>query len=199
MKMKSRAVRAPIVLISALALLAGCAGPGARSSAKEDFVEVPNPAYTMSPNAPETILVPRRYVDQGPPRGNQLAREGVQAVRQAVAPRAEGEPAAGNAPRAPEPALHDTEGRPAQLVARFGMVVALDREQVIFNLGRDSGIKPGRILKVYRGGTVVEGLGLAPGQPVATIEVLGFVGTQGAYGIVKQGGPVQKQDLIAVE
>jgi hypothetical protein len=92
-----------------------------------------------------------------------------------------------------------TSGKPANIVARFGLIAAVEGEKVFFNLGREAGIAPGQKLKVYRGGTVIEGLGLAPGENVATVEVVGFVGTRGGYGVIKQGGPVQTNDLIGAE
>ena len=141
----------------------------------------------MSPNAPETIWVPRSYVEKGVPRGNELVKQGYEAVK------------GGIAPAAPQPGLVDTTGKPAALLPHFGLVVAVDGEKVYFNIGREEGITPGQKLKVYRGGTVVEGLGLAPGEQVGTIEVQGFVGSKGGYGVVRQGGPVKTNDLVGCE
>jgi hypothetical protein len=167
--------------------LAGCAGAKVPPGGAVDYVEVQNPAFTMSPNAPETIWVPRTYVEQGVPRGKELAQKGYEAVR-------------GGATPAPKQAgLVDAAGKPGTLIPHFGLVVAVDKERVYFNLGREDGIAPGQKLKVYRGGTIVEGLGLAPGEPVGTVEVLGFVGNKGGYGVVKQGGPVKKSDLVGCE
>lgn len=52
--------------------------PAAKPS--QDYVEVDNPAYTMSPNASPTMFVPRRYVEEGIPRGKELIQQGVEAV-----------------------------------------------------------------------------------------------------------------------
>jgi len=190
-------------LLLGLSLMAGCAGTTRATSGSDDFVEIPNPAITMSPNAPETIWVPRSSLEKGVPRGRDLAREGYQALQGAAAPVAPAVPAQNSAPSAP-PApgaagLVDTTGKPAGLAAHFGLVVAVQGERVFFNLGPEDGIAPGRMLKIYRGGTVVKGLGLAPGEPVATVEVIGLVGNRGGYGVVKQGGTVQPNDLVVCE
>jgi hypothetical protein len=85
------------------------------------------------------------------------------------------------------------------MIPRFGLVVAVDGDKVYFNLGREAGYYYGQILKVHRGGTIIEGLGLAPGELVGTVEVLGYVGSQGGYGLLKQGGPLRINDLVGVE
>ncbi len=170
-----------------LGFLTGCAGANVQPNGSRDYVEIQNPAYTTSPNAPETIWVPRSYVEKGAPRAKELVKQGYEAVQ------------GGMAPPAPQSRLVDTTGQPAALLPHFGLVVAVDGEKVYFNLGQESGITPGQKLKVYRGGTVVEGLGLAPGESVGTVEVQGFVGIKGGYGVVKQGGPVMTNDLVGCE
>lgn len=200
------------LILPALALLAGCAGANQSAGRpSEDYVEVPNPAFTMSPNAPETIWVPRGYVEKGVPRGRDLAKQGYDAITRpgapqgatAAAPAAQAAPAAPAiaAPAAaPAPArLNDTTGRPAALVPHFGLVVALEGDRIYLNLGRADGIAPGQKLKVYRGGTVVKGLGLAPGQTVGELEVQGYVGSNGAWGVMRQGGTAQTNDLVGLE
>jgi len=193
-----------LLLLLGLSLLSGCAGPGASAEPADVFIEVPNPALTMSPNAPETIWVPRSSLQKGVPRGTELVKQGYRELEQAVVPAAAPTDAAAPTPSAPHAAaptagLVDTAGKPAVLVARFGLVVALEGERVYFNLGPQDGVAPGRRMKIYRGGTVVSGLGLAPGEQVATLEVIGLVGGRGGYGVVKQGGPVQANDLVVCE
>ena len=194
-----------------LVFLAGCAGANEAASRPGDYVEIANPGFTMSPGAPETIWVPRSYVDKGVPRGSELVKKGYQAAtgtapapaQQAAPAGAPGSPAAvavTAAPAAPAPTgLTDTTGKPAALLPQFGLVVALEKNRIFINLGHDDGITLSQKLKVYRGGTIVKGLGLAPGELVGTIEVLGFVGRNGSYGILKQGGPVQTNDLVGFE
>lgn len=208
-----------MIVVLSIAVIAGCAGTNAQSPKNDDFVEIPNPALTMSPNAPEKIWVPREYVETGVARGNVLLKRGYEAVKggvstaapqpgtaaqagsaPAAAPQA-GIPAqAGSAPvTAAQAGITAQAGKPATFLPHFGLVVRVDGERVYFNLGREAGIVPGQKLKVYRGGTVVEGLGLAPGESVGMVEVLGYVGTMGGYGLVKQGGPVRVNDLIGAE
>ena len=75
-----------------LVFLAGCAGANqAATGPQEGYVEIQNPGFTMSPNAPETIWVPRSYVEKGVPRGRDLAGKGYDAVTQGAA---QGAPAA---------------------------------------------------------------------------------------------------------
>ena len=179
-----------------LVFLAGCAGASVQTP-PQDYVEIDNPGLTMSPNAPATIWVPRSYVESGAPRGGELAKRGYDAVMGTnKAPSADkAAPGAAVKPTG----IAGTTGKPAHIVAQFGLIAAVEGEKVFFNLGREAGIAAGQKLKVYRGGTVVEGLGLAPGENVATVEVVGFVGTRGGYGVIKQGGPVQTNDLIGAE
>jgi hypothetical protein len=189
-----------IVIVAAAFTLFGCAGATLQGNERgEEFIEVPNPGATMSQNAPDTIWVPRRYVEKGVPRGTQLVKDGYQALQGGTAPRA---PEPGSVPGAPEPAeagVVQAGGAAAKLVPHYGMVVAVDHDRIFFNLGKQAGLRPGQTLKIYRGGTVVEGLGLAPGQEVTTIQVAGFVGTNGGFGMVKQGTQVQKNDLVGTE
>lgn len=184
-----------LLLFLFLGLVAGCSGARLQSQGADDYVEIPNPAFTMSPNASETIWVPRSSVEKGVPRGGELAKRGYNAVTGSGTPELK-ETAPASASQA---GIVGQGGKSAALIPHFGLVVAVEGEKVYFNLGRENRITPGQMLKVYRGGTVIEGLGLAPGESKGTVEVQGFVGTRGGYGIVRQGGPVQTNDLIGAE
>lgn len=176
-----------IVILPIFAIIAGCAGANIQSSKDGGYVEIPNPAYTMSPNSPEKIWVPQQYVESGVARGNELLKRSYDTVK-------------GGVPTFTSQAVFTKQAeRLANLIPHFGVVVKVDGEKVYFNLGKDAGIVLGQKLKVYRGGTVIEGLGLAPGESVGMIEVLGFVGTAGGYGLLKQGGPARNNDLIGAE
>lgn len=184
-----------LLSIFLLALVAGCAGTKAQLPGPNDYVEVPNPALTMSPNAPETIWVPRRYVESGVPRGGELVKRGYEAVTGGDAAAVVPAPTA----TAQQTGITGVAGKPAVFIPRFGLVVAVDGEKVYFNIGREAGIVPGQKLKIYRGGTIVEGLGLAHGELVGTVEIVGYVGTKGSYGLIKPGGMVRLNDLVGVE
>lgn len=211
MRQKKNTVVNLVLTVSAIILLlcAGCAGPAAQSRGQGDYVEIDNPAFTMSSGAPEKIWVPRSYVDNGVPRGGDLVKKGYEAAKNSLAPAPQQNvmPAQditpGPAVAPAQAGIMEPSGKPGRLIPQFGMVVAVDKvqdkERVYFNLGREAGYFPGQILKVHRGGTVIEGLGLAPGELIATIEVIGYVGSKGGYGLVKQGGPVWKNDLVGVE
>jgi hypothetical protein len=182
--MKQIKLKRSLPVLWFLLLIGGCA---AMQQTEGDMVEMANPGLTMSPNAPETIWVPRSSVEKGVPRGGELAKRGYHAVTGAKPPLP-----------APVP-LYDTAGNPAALLPHFGLVVAQEGGRNYLNLGKEDGVKMRQILKLYRGGTVVKGLGLAPGAAVGTIEVSGFVGSNGSFGVVKQGGPIKVNDLVGFE
>jgi len=174
-----------LLVMLGLWCLAGCAGAKVAPMEPADYVEVQNPGYTMSPNAPETIWVPRSYVEKGAPRGKDLAKLGYNAAT------------GGSISSVPQAALVDAGGKQAELIQRFGLVVAVEGENIYFNLGREDGVTLGQKLKIYRGGTVVRGVGLAPGELVGAVEVTGFVGGKDGFGVFRQGGPAKSNDLVA--
>ncbi len=87
----------------------------------------------------------------------------------------------------------------AALVPWYGTVVSVDDSRVYVNAGKESGLTIGRVLNVYRAGKVVGKLGFAPGQRMGLLEITGYVGTDGAFGIVKQGAKAQAGDLVGIE
>ena len=337
----------PLVLAS-LSLLASCAVNREGAGPATDYVEIPNPMVTMSPNAPATIWVPRSSVESGVPRGGELVKKGYEKVvggsepvpQQPASPVAPPQQQAVAAPLAPSvpvrqmtavppspasPAISiksrialldsgeggllqafrdrmknaevgalldpsqtaflakystvSTQNERGAFAARvqqevgativvyvsapdqvaagrslqaevydglggvlvrtvtvtvppfsssdpgardaalgralsdlaegvkgvvallpwYGKVAAVEGDRAYVNAGREAGLRIGQQLKVYRGGKVVPGLGFAPGERVATLEILGFVGTNGAYGVVREGKGVQANDLVATE
>jgi hypothetical protein len=85
------------------------------------------------------------------------------------------------------------------LLPWYGKVAALEGDRAYINAGRESGIRIGQVMRVYHRGKVIPGLGFAPGERTATLEISGFIGADGAYGIVRDGKGVQANDLVAVE
>jgi len=73
-----------------LVFLAACAT--GRGGQPEEYVEIPNPAITMSPNAPATVWVPRRYVDSGVPRGTELVKNSIEKLRDSTYETPQGRP-----------------------------------------------------------------------------------------------------------
>lgn len=153
----------------------------------------------MAPGSPEKIWVPREDVEKGVPRGSEVLKKGYESLQgpKSPAPQQSSAPAPFVPPS--QAGITEPAGKPAKIVQHFGLVVAVDGDKVYFNIGREAGYFYGQVLKVHRGGTVIEGLGLAPGELIGTVEVLGYVGTNGGYGILKQGGPVRINDLVGVE
>jgi hypothetical protein len=85
------------------------------------------------------------------------------------------------------------------LLPWFGKVAAVEGDRAYINAGKEAGLQVGQILKIYRGGKVVPGLGFAPGNRVGTLEVNGFVGPNGAFGVIKESQGIQASDLVSVE
>ncbi|HZV81385.1 MAG TPA: hypothetical protein VFF53_04375 [Geobacteraceae bacterium] len=50
-----------------------------------EYVEVSNPAFTLSPGAPATIWVPRNSVDQGVPRVGDVLQTGYRSLVDGIA------------------------------------------------------------------------------------------------------------------
>lgn len=316
------------ILILSVFSITGCAGGRAAAPTNEEYVEIDNPAFTMSPNAPATIWVPRSYVESGVPRGGDLVKKGyeaakgslagsdqvqmrpsvaavaplsaapvpvvknriavlevgknallaqfqdmlkkispvivldpsqtamlaryaaigTQAERSAFAVRLQEDYSANqilfvNAPDGIAPGktvqveIYDAMGgglvrsveaafpqyESSNIAARdaavsatllrvvdqakevlsllpwYGKVVAVEGSRVYINAGKEAGIQTGQVMKVYRGGKVVQGLGFAPGNLAGTIEISGYVGTNGSYGNVREGAGIQVSDLVAAE
>jgi len=319
------------VLLPILFSLTACAGNRAagNTDSKTDYVEITNPAYTMSRDAPATIWVPKSSVDNGPPRGSEVVKKAYESVTsstpsaaspQSSTPAAAAPTAAAvvaqsvptalrgraavlesgsgqlagpfreklrslvNAPVvaiAPETAADKLLSRDARaayaakawqdsgvnvslfvlaadgvasgrylsveiydgmgaglistveaaipnydakdsvamnsavasslalLAGRtrdaivqlpwYAKVVAVETGKIYINAGREAGINLGQKLVVLRGGKVVQGLGFAPGTAVGTVEVSGFVGSNGAIATVKDGMQVYLSDILAAQ
>ena len=333
-------IRASLVIFL-LFIFSGCAASKNSISSPAEYVEIENPAFTMSPGAPATIWVPRSYVETGIPRGGELVEKGYESLRENIAgsgspqqtpqqapqqanvsaptvspvpvpvkaattPRvrnriftveigqngllakfneemrkapaeimidptraafvaryaavatpseratlavklqedfganlvffisaaegiasgnlvsveifecnggtlvrslnAEIQPFAPADKAAREAALSATVRKLADqvrdvvsLVPWYGKVVTVEGERVYISAGKESGLVLGRSLNVYRGGKVIEKLGFAPGQRIGILEITGYVGTDSAFGIVKQGAKAQAGDLVGIE
>ena len=85
------------------------------------------------------------------------------------------------------------------LLPWYGKVVAMEGDRAYINAGKEAGLRIGQILRVYHGGKVIPGLGFEPGARTATLEISGFIGADGAYGVVRDGKGVQANDLVGAE
>ncbi|WP_298273215.1 hypothetical protein [Geobacter sp.] len=175
--------RYPLLACIVLFALAGCAGTRPVPGPSEEYVEVDNPAATMSPAAPATIWVPRRYVESGIPRGGELVKKGYEAATRG----------AGEAPSPP------ATGEEAHSYPRYYRVVSVDKGRVCFTAERGVGLKPGVKLPVHRGGSVVEGIGFVPGPLVGTVTITEPGGPGAACGTLDRGGEARVNDLVRVE
>lgn len=83
-----------------------------------------------------------------------------------------------------------------------GHIAKVTGPKVFVNAGRASGLVPGDILKVMTQGDEVYDpasgsyLGRAPGQLKGTVEVVDFIGTDGAVAEVHTGGNFQEGDAV---
>jgi hypothetical protein len=87
-------------------------------------------------------------------------------------------------------------GDVVNLTPWYGRIFAVEGERVYLNAGRESGIQVGQKLKVYRGGKMIAGIGFDPGTQVGILEIAGFVGTNGSYGVVRDGQSVTLSDTV---
>lgn len=130
-----------LVVLSLGAVVAACAHNQGTSGKTEQYVEIDNPAMTMSPNAPAKIFVPRSYVEDGVPRGSEVIKKGVEEVAGNFRQTPQ-EPRSG---RPVQPAAHATEGsRPASGMAPAatkGPAMAKNRI-VLVEIGQNDVTKP---------------------------------------------------------
>jgi hypothetical protein len=81
----------------------------------------------------------------------------------------------------------------------YGRILELDGNRAYIAAGKEAGLRIGQVLTVYRSGKFIEGLGFAPGEKVGTLVVNGFVGSNGSFGVIREGQGIQSTDLVAVE
>ncbi len=89
-------------------------------------------------------------------------------------------------------------GDVVNLTPWYGRIFAVEGERVYLNAGRESGLQLGQKLKVYRGGKVIAGIGFDPGKEVSTLVIAGFIGTNGSYGVVKDGQSITLSDTVSI-
>jgi hypothetical protein len=73
-----------VFFLAASLILSACATNRNVNDIPKDYVEIDNPGLTMSRDAPAKIWVPKRYVENGIPRGSVLAKEGTEKIVQAI-------------------------------------------------------------------------------------------------------------------
>ncbi len=103
-------------VLSACLILAACAGNRQTTGSPDDYVEIDNPGFTMSPGAPEKIWVPRSYVESGIPRGSEIIKKGTDKVIQSFS---------GTSPQ-PQPAA--SQEQPANAAATPSSTVAANQQ-----------------------------------------------------------------------
>jgi hypothetical protein len=98
------------IAVILLLALSACAEVRAGTLPRGDdgYVEVANPAATMSPGAPATIWVPRESLGSGVPRGSSLMEKSLDAVVNAIKREPQTVPQGGGAETPPAPYHHDS-------------------------------------------------------------------------------------------
>lgn len=81
----------------------------------------------------------------------------------------------------------------------FGRITEADGERTYIAAGKETGLKIGQVLQVYRRGRFVEGLGFAPGDRIGSLAIAGFVGPGGSFGVLHDGQRAQPADLVSAE
>jgi hypothetical protein len=81
----------------------------------------------------------------------------------------------------------------------YGKVVSVSGDRVYLDGGKESGLKAGQLLTVYRGGETVKGVGFAPGPRIATLRVEEFFGNDGAIASTPEAGKIQPGDYLEFE
>jgi hypothetical protein len=87
----------------------------------------------------------------------------------------------------------------AALIPWYGRITAVDGKRAYIAAGKEAGMCIGKILKIYKNGKFVQGLGYAPGERVGTLKVEGFVGPNGSFGTIVEGQEVQATDVVSSE
>ena len=81
----------------------------------------------------------------------------------------------------------------------YSRISAVNGNRAYITAGKEAGLRVGQILKVYRGGKFLKGLGFAPGSKVGTLEVDGFVGPNGAFCAIREGQGIEAADVVSAE
>ncbi len=81
----------------------------------------------------------------------------------------------------------------------YGRITAVEGNRAYIAAGKEAGICVGQVLKVFRGGKFIKGLGYAPGDLIGTMVVQGFVGPNGSFGQVRGEEMVKPADIVSSE
>jgi len=103
---------------------------------------------------------------------------------------------------AASPALAAFTEKISELVAVlpwYGRITAVEGNRAYIAAGREAGLTIGQVLHIYHNGRFMKGLGFAPGEPIGTLAVQGFVGPNGSFGQIREGQGVQAADLVSAE
>lgn len=89
-----------------------------------------------------------------------------------------------------------------QRVSWTGRVAMIKGDRVYLNVGRQSGVQVGDILKVLDGGDEVfdpetgESIGKVPGRMKGTLEIISYFGHDGTVAVVHSGAGFQENDAV---
>jgi hypothetical protein len=100
------------------------------------------------------------------------------------------------------PALASLTEKIKELVADlpwYGRITAVEGNRAYIAAGKETCLPIGQILRIYRNGKFMKGLGYAPGELIGTMVVQGFIGPNGSFGVIKEGQGIQPTDLVSAE
>jgi hypothetical protein len=81
----------------------------------------------------------------------------------------------------------------------YGKVVTLSGDRVYLDAGKETGLKVGLKVAVYRGGEVVKGIGFAPGNRIATLTISELFGADGAIGRSPEAARIKPGDYLELD
>jgi hypothetical protein len=81
----------------------------------------------------------------------------------------------------------------------YSRISAVNGNRAYVTAGKESGLRIGQTLKVYRGGKQMKGLGFAPGSRIGTLEVEGFIGPNAAFCAIKDGQGIEASDVVSAD
>lgn len=81
----------------------------------------------------------------------------------------------------------------------YGKVVAVNGGRVYLDGGKETGLKVGQQVAVYRGGEAIKGIGFAPGQRIASFKIAELFGVDGALGSPAEAAQIRTGDYVELD
>lgn len=95
--------------------------------------------------------------------------------------------------------LADTAVNSLAWFSWYGKVVAVTGGRVYLDGGKETGLKVGQQVAVYRGGEAIKGIGFAPGQRIASFKIAELFGADGALGDAAEAAQIRPGDYVELD